>query len=63
MLFQKETSITNWVNNLNSDDLFATCIGCTSNKVPSLGAHYDFICRLWLSDLSSERIKLKSLKF
>jgi hypothetical protein len=26
MLFQKETSIPNWVNNLHADDLLATCI-------------------------------------
>ena len=60
MLFQKETSITKWVNKLSADDLLATCIGCTSDKTPSLGAHYDFISRLWLSDLSSDRIKLKN---
>lgn len=59
MLFQKETSITKWVKKLNSDDLLATCIGCTKNNIPSLGAHYDFISRLWLSDLSSDRDKLK----
>lgn len=59
MLFEKETSITKWVNKLHADDLFATCIGCTSDNIPSLGAHYDFMSRLWLSDLSSDRSKLK----
>ena len=61
MLFQKETSITNWLTKLRNDDLLATCIGCASDETPSLGAHYDFISRLWLSDLSSDRIKLKRL--
>ncbi|MBU3135819.1 hypothetical protein KPL39_06025 [Clostridium gasigenes] len=61
MLFQRETSITKWVIKLSADDLLANCIGCTKGKTPSLGAHYDFISRLWLSDLSSERIKLNNL--
>lgn len=59
MLFQRETSITKWVNKLHNDDLLATCIGCTNDNIPSLGAHYDFISRLWLSDLSVARSKLK----
>ncbi|MCB2291917.1 hypothetical protein LGK97_19695, partial [Clostridium sp. CS001] len=59
MFFKKETSITNWVKKLHASKLFATCIGCTENYVPSLGAHYDFISRLWLSNLSADRIKLK----
>lgn len=61
MLLQGETSITNWVKRLRADDILATCIGCTPNKTPSIGSHYDFISRLWLSDLAAERIKLKSL--
>ncbi|KYH28264.1 hypothetical protein CLTEP_27620 [Clostridium tepidiprofundi DSM 19306] len=59
MLFKKETSLTNWVKELRSNELLATCIGCTKDKTPSLGAHYDFISRLWLSDLNSDRLKLK----
>ncbi|MGL5085157.1 MAG: hypothetical protein ACRC68_05485 [Clostridium sp.] len=62
MLFQRETSITKWINKLNSDDLLATCIGCTSDRIPSIGAHYDFISRLWLSDLSTDRKNLNTLK-
>ena len=62
MLFLKETSITNWVNKLKNDELLATCIGCASDKTPSLGAHYDFISRLWLSDINSDRRKLKQPK-
>lgn len=60
MLFKKETSITNWVKKLHASELLTTCIGCTKNNVPSLGAHYDFNSRLWLSDLSTDRIKLKN---
>ena len=60
MLFQKETSITNWVKKLHASKLLETCIGCTENNVPSFGAHYDFISRLWLSDLSIDRNKLKN---
>ncbi|MFT5891054.1 MAG: hypothetical protein ACI9Y7_001153 [Dokdonia sp.] len=63
MLFQKETSITNWVKKLHASELFATCIGCTKNNVPSLGVHYDFISRLWLSNLSTDRFKLKKIYY
>ena len=59
MLFQKETSLTNWLNTLKSDELLAICIGCTNDNLPSLSAHYDFISRLWLSDLASDRNRLK----
>lgn len=59
MFFKKETSITRWIETIKSDVLLATCIGCTKDNVPSLGAHYDFISRLWLSDLSSDRKNLK----
>ena len=46
MLFQKETSITNWVKKLQHDELLATCIGCTIDKTPSVSSHYDFISKL-----------------
>ena len=36
MLFQKETSITNWVKKLHASELQSTCTGCTKNNVPSL---------------------------
>ncbi|MDU4801720.1 MAG: hypothetical protein E6X81_12170, partial [Clostridium butyricum] len=62
MLFLKETSITNWVKKLNCDEFLAICIGCTVDKTPSLGAHYDFISRLWMSDLASDRKKLKIVR-
>lgn len=48
MLDQNITSITKWVELLASDSCFAIMIGCTTDNVPSLGAHYDFINRLWL---------------
>lgn len=62
MLFQKETSITNWVNKLKYNDLYALSIGCASDKTPSLGAHYDFISRLWLYDIKTYRENLKKLR-
>lgn len=62
MLFLKETSITNWVKKLHCDEFLAICIGCTFGKTPSLGAHYDFISRLWMSDLASDRKRLKILR-
>lgn len=62
MLFLKETSITNWVKKLNCDEFLAICIGCTAGKTPSLGAHYDFISRLWMSDLASDRKRLKIVR-
>lgn len=58
MLFQKETSITKWVKKLRSDKLLAMCIGCT-DITPSLGSHYDFISRLWCSNLQFDRIRMK----
>lgn len=60
MLFLKETSITNWVDSLHSDDLLATIIGCSKDNIPSIGAHYDFISRLWFSNLATDRAKLKN---
>lgn len=54
-------AFTEWVTKLRADEFLANCIGCTKDKTPSLGPHYDFISRLWLSYLSSERIKLNSL--
>ena len=62
MLFQKETSITNWVKKLQYDELLSTCIGCTVGKTPSLSSHYDFISRLWMSNLASDRKRLKIVR-
>ncbi|MGL5821074.1 MAG: hypothetical protein ACRCYE_05510 [Sarcina sp.] len=62
MLFEKQTSITNWVNKLRCNDLYATAIGCASGNTPSIGAHYDFISRLWLYDIKTYRKKLKLLR-
>lgn len=62
MLFQKETSITNWVKKLQHDELLAVCIGCTIDKTPSVSSHYDFISRLWRSDLNSDRKRLKIVR-
>lgn len=48
MLDQGETSITNWVHTLKSDNLLCILIGFKPEHLPSLGAYYDFISRLWL---------------
>lgn len=48
MFSLKITSITNWSKNLKSDNLLAFIIGCSPDNLPSLGAYYDFINRLWL---------------
>ena len=43
-----ETSVTNWVKTLAADDMLCFLIGCDPQHLPSLGAYYDFISRLWL---------------
>lgn len=42
VLFQKETSITNWVKKLHACELLAACIGYTKNNIPSLGLFLDY---------------------
>ena len=48
MLDRKYTSLTNWVAELQSDDLLAMLIGCPPDHLPPLGSYFDFIDRLWL---------------
>ncbi len=50
------TSVTNWVHTLQQRPLLALMIGCDTqgicgspDKVPSVGAHYNFQERLWVS--------------
>lgn len=50
MMDMRETSLTNWVDRLKSDDILSLMIGCTPYQLPSLGSYYDFINRLWLAD-------------
>lgn len=59
MMDQNMTSITKWIDLLAHDSCLATMIGCTTDDIPSLGAHYDFINRLWLR--KQERYESKKL--
>lgn len=43
MLDCKFTILTNWVTALQSDDLLALLIGCSSDHFPPLGSYFDFI--------------------
>ena len=61
MLDMGETSLTNWVNTLISDDLLAMLIGCSPDSLPPLGSYYDLINRLWLRDNSEDRFDQKKL--
>lgn len=61
MLDMGQTSLTNWVNTLLSDDLLALLIGCDPNSLPPLGSYYDLINRLWLRNASMDRLDQKKL--
>lgn len=50
-----ETSVTNWVKMLAADDMLCFLIGCDPQHLPSLGAYYDFMSRLWLLRPSIEK--------
>ncbi|MDL2302762.1 hypothetical protein LJC58_10510 [Lachnospiraceae bacterium OttesenSCG-928-D06] len=64
MLDTKETSIKRWIHTLHSNPLMAFLIGCSPGCVPSLGAHYDFISRLWLRDKDIQKqLRLRKHKF
>ncbi|RMC93357.1 hypothetical protein D9O40_17915 [Clostridium autoethanogenum] len=52
--------LKNWSS--HADELLAVCTSCTNDKILSIGVHYDFISRLGLSDLSSDRNKLKFVR-
>ena len=54
-----ETSITNWINILKSDDILALLVGCSTDSIPSIGSYYGFIKKLWLSE--SEILSTKKL--
>lgn len=41
--------------------IYSQLVSAALAMPPALGAHYDFISKLWLYDLSSYRIKLKRL--
>lgn len=56
MLDRKFTSLTNWVAELQSDDLLAMLIGCSPRHLPPLGSYFDFIDRLWLQNPEYEKL-------
>ncbi len=56
-----ELSISNWILKLKSDGCLALLIGCSHDDIPSLGAHYDFINRLWLRSQEQELESLNTL--
>ena len=56
MLDRKFTSLTNWVAELQSDDLLAMLIGCSPGHLPPLGSYFDFINRLWLQNPEYEKL-------
>ncbi len=61
MLDQGFTSITKWVEKLDSDSLLVFLIGCTPDSLPPLGSYYDFIDRLWLQDKQFQKCGRKDL--
>ena len=56
MLDRKFTSLTNWVAELQSDDLLAMLIGCSPGHLPPLGSYFDFIDRLCLQNPEYEKL-------
>lgn len=61
MLDQGGTSITDWVQKLQDDDLLAFLIGCCPDSLPPLGSYYDFIDRLWLQKTELQKLGRKDL--
>ena len=50
-------SITKWYNELQFNPLYCSLIGVNSDNVPSIGAHYDFINRLWIANENYDKPK------
>lgn len=61
MLDMGETSLTNWISTLRSDDILAILIGCSPSSLPPLGSYYDLINRLWLRNTSDDRFDQNKL--
>ena len=55
MTLVKEPSITNWVDRLNNNKVYAIICGCEPDDVPGVGTFYDFIDRLTLADKNLKR--------
>ena len=51
-------SITQWVHELYANPLYCYIIGVEPNNIPSIGAHYDFIKRLWMADSDYDEVKI-----
>jgi len=62
MLSRGITSITRWINILNHSPLYCILIGFPFDNIPSLGAHYKFLKRLWISDENYDKPKLLPFK-
>ena len=60
----KVTSITQWVDILRTQPLYAVISGFEPNDVPRVGTFYDFINRLWKLDTNniSSHIKFPKRK-
>ena len=60
----KVTSITQWVNILRTQPLYAVISGFEPNDIPGVGTFYDFINRLWKLDTNniSSHIKFPKRK-
>ena len=55
MLDRGFSSLSEWILELQSDDLLSLLIGCSPDHLPPLGSYFDFINRLWLCDPVLER--------
>ena len=61
MLDRGFTSLSNWILELQSDDLLALLIGCSPNHLPPLGSYFDLINRLWMRNPDFEKSGRKDL--
>ena len=55
MVIKKEPSITNWVDRLKNNKVYAILSGFDPDDVPGVGTFYDFIDRLTLADKQLRR--------
>lgn len=55
------TSITDWIQMLQGDNLLAFLIGCFLGFLSPLGSYYDFIDLLWLQKAKLQKLDRKDL--
>jgi len=55
MTMVKETSITNWVERLKDNKIYAILSGFAPDDLPGVGTFYDFLARLVLADHEEKR--------